>query len=68
MAIPFFHELTEHIEVDCHYIYEAFDDNIMSSLCHADLQIADIFTKSLPRMKHQFFVDKLMLATSPTSI
>lgn len=29
-----------------------------------DPQIADIFTKALPRVKHQFFVNKLMLGTT----
>ncbi|RDX99294.1 hypothetical protein CR513_17668, partial [Mucuna pruriens] len=33
-----------------------------------DLQVADIFTKSLPRPLHKFLVDKLMLLDQPTSI
>lgn len=60
---------TKHIDVDCHYIHEAFEDKVVA-LPHvtADLQVADIFTKALPRIKHQFFVDKLMSVNSPTSI
>eukprot|EP00268_Persea_americana_P043326 TRINITY_DN4352_c0_g1_i1.p1 TRINITY_DN4352_c0_g1~~TRINITY_DN4352_c0_g1_i1.p1 ORF type:complete len:237 (+),score=16.94 TRINITY_DN4352_c0_g1_i1:1085-1795(+) len=64
-----FHERTKHREVDCHYIRQAYDDKTIT-LPHVttDLQIADIFTKALPRIKHQFFVSKLMLFDSPTSI
>lgn len=38
---------------------EAFDDKLIP-LPHVtiDLQVADIFTKSLPQVKYQFFVKK----------
>lgn len=63
------HECTKHIEVDCHYIHEAYDEKILNlPRISMNLQIVNVFTKALPQPRHQFLDSKLMLLDQVTSI
>ena len=57
---PAFHGRTKHIDVQHHFIRHLVADNrIELKFCGTSEQTADIFTKSLPLAKHQFFTSQL---------
>ena len=66
---PVLHERNKHIEVNCHSIREAVNAHVISlPYISTNLQITDVFTKSMTRQQHQFLVDKLMLINRAASI
>lgn len=51
---PVFHGRTKHIAIRHHFIREAIEDEeVQLSFCKTNDQVADIFTKALPREKIQ---------------
>jgi transposase InsO family protein len=57
---PVFHGRTKHIAIKHHFIREAIEDEeVQLSFCKTNDQVADIFTKALPREKFQKLRDAL---------
>ena len=56
------HDRTKHVEVDGHFITEKLEKEVINiKYIPTDQQVADIFTKGLPRLAFDFLTSKIGL-------
>jgi hypothetical protein len=57
---PVYHSRTRHIAIKHHFIREAIEEGeVELKFCRSEEQVADIFTKALPKEKFQQFREAL---------
>ena len=57
---PVFHEQTQHIEIDCHFVREKIQLGLISTgYVKTGEQFCDIFTKALSEDRVNYLCDKL---------
>lgn len=57
---PEFHKRSKHIDVKYHFTREKFNDGLFTlNYVKSEEQLADIFTKALPKMRFQYLRAKL---------
>lgn len=60
---PVQHSRTKHIAIRYHFLRDQVEQGVIDlAYCSTQDNVADVFTKGLPKVKHQFFVDKLSLS------
>jgi hypothetical protein len=63
MKNPMFHDKSKHIEIRYHYIRDMVQRGAVKlKYVGTDEQAVDVLTKSLSRMKFEYFQDKLCVA------
>lgn len=57
---PEYHKRTKHIDVKYHFIREKYDEGVVKPMyVSSELQLADLFTKPLPKPRFQKLLDQL---------
>ncbi|PON73769.1 hypothetical protein PanWU01x14_056570, partial [Parasponia andersonii] len=57
---PVHHDRTKHVEIDRHFIKEKIESRILQmAYTPTQLQVADVLTKALPRIKFEELISKL---------
>ncbi|GKF80580.1 hypothetical protein Tco_0239182 [Tanacetum coccineum] len=64
------HSRSKHIDVRCHFIKEQVENGVVELyFVITEYQLADIFTKALPRERFEFLINKLeMKSMSPETL